>query len=389
MAICERRAQSEESFGMDGGHSAIFNDHHNSSLRSSEVGDHISRLSETLQMHKGQLQELPHLANRLIGVESGVKKLGEAMGTLSGDMFKMAEENSSRREAETAEARDNLQRFERFERLVSDIQSQVMELGRQLEESLSLPMRSQYFNANGLDPEGDDATRSVNDFSPKNSCGNSPSSSLLQADTLLRMVEQVVGRQQRELARLTANLNLQCAEVAKASGIEGDLSELMPEALVKPLELEEEPSTSPSAPATGKGEVGDTDESEGKDVEVESSEKLSKVQGRGFLSGSSAPWSALAHLSATLSGFEAALDLADANASTPPSVSHDNSEPPSTGRLETQSTWPQPPVPAVAADFPEPLPQPEFSTSGWDAVAALVTDVHPSEKEVEEVADLT
>lgn len=174
----------------------------------------------------------------------------------------------------------------------------------------------------------------------------------LEAVAVLRAVEHVVARQQRELASLTANLNLQCVEVAvRACGHDeymegpminateedvstGELGSLgvspIPDSAAKGLSVSvgEGVSTSvgpgehsnPKCPI-GTRLSGDTDWAAASTAECGSSSEREvpwsngattpRSSSRGLGLRAATPWSALAHLSAALNGFEAALHGAE------------------------------------------------------------------------------
>jgi len=164
----------------------------------------------------------------------------------------------------------------------------------------------------------------------------SDASTWMQAEAVLRLVGDVVARQQRELASLTAGLNLQCSSIAieegptpldHAAGADHSsravtANGIMPGSPAACARTPERDSHSRSRVRTvrsrGRGVRGVEDEDA----------KASRASSRGSsqaeeatatdelrLPGlrASGPWSALSHLSAALTGFEAVLHRAESS----------------------------------------------------------------------------
>ncbi|CAE8715691.1 unnamed protein product [Polarella glacialis] len=158
------------------------------------------------------------------------------------------------------------------------------------------------------------------------------------ADVILRAVGDIVVRQQRELASLTAGLNLHCAAVTVESdgggkprlprgnrrlrpaidrtelskGTNADSKPSPGQARSESEELDEalqfvRPSNRRSARGDAQADADDGDDGDGSE-EFEEEEEDSDGSGPSAAPG---PWSALAHLSAALTGFEAAIQRAD------------------------------------------------------------------------------
>jgi len=203
------------------------------------------------------------LSGRVGALETDAQSLGRAFCELRHDLSDLGEEVGGRRAADEVETRDSLERLERFEEMVSEIQVHVVELGRHMEESLTSPPQplplgiseSESIPLSGLDP-GVKLQYWTTDLDPgpHAECSGTEAVSWMQADALLRSVEQVVGRQHRELARLTNNLNLQCLHEGDAGCDKRTVSvhqEVPAAALPKPEALPNQTiELSPASPLT-------------------------------------------------------------------------------------------------------------------------------------------
>jgi hypothetical protein len=321
------------------------------------------------------------LPDRVISLEAEAKSLAEAIGQIRCEQSILGGEIGSRRVAEIAEARESLDRLDHFESMVSEIQAHVVELGRQLKE------------AKQAQPQPPCTSESEPLALPQLDTGEEPPSPDLvcwvQADKLLRSVEEVVARQQRELASITRNLSLQCREVAceekaclQAIGSDGKVH-------LREIGWEDDKFATPPSQDAGDATSATEDPIEGKPV----------------LSSQDHTPSDSANVSA---GFDAAVEASSWAAPSPPSwqpnPSPAESQPwqdsqilPSAARPRADSTlevesqpWPQPPesieVPELAAEPAEAAeiagwPRPaqlggtaDWNNSGWDSTAPQRAD---------------
>lgn len=151
----------------------------------------------------------PGLFSRVDILEAEARNMGEAISELRSEPSLSGIEAGSRLSAQhSPEAQDGLNRLDRFEGLVREIQDHVVVLGKQFDETIATkPTKLNIFDIEPLPMTGCDSEA-------LDAIGEGHMVSWVQADALLRSVEEVVGRQQKELVRLMRHLNLQCLEVA-------------------------------------------------------------------------------------------------------------------------------------------------------------------------------